>query len=74
MPILTAIFHNEQDKSDPQQFGLYLVKLVLGGQLWNSIVVNGFLRDRSEQKKVVLESMAAPFRLFCCLGVRTLRY
>ncbi len=40
-------FHNEQDKSDPVQFASYLVKLVLGGQLWTSIIVNGFLREKN---------------------------
>lgn len=39
-------FHDEQDKSDPIQFALYLIKLVLGGQVWTSIVVNGFLRTK----------------------------
>ncbi len=52
-------FHNEQDKSDPQQFVLYLVKLVLGGQLWTSIVVNGFLRDRNAKTDMGNFSMQA---------------
>jgi fatty acid desaturase len=43
-------FHNEQDKSDPAQFALYLVKLVLGGQLWTSIIVNGFLREKNNKQ------------------------
>ena len=40
-------FHWEADKSTPVGFVLYFVKLVLGGQLWTSIVVNGFLRSRN---------------------------
>lgn len=43
-------FHDEQDKSDPVQFVLYLVKLVLGGQLWTSIIVNGFLREKNSRE------------------------
>ncbi len=45
-------FHDEKDKSDPVQFALYLLKLVLGGQLWTSIVVNGFLRARETNSEV----------------------
>lgn len=54
-------FHIEQDKSTPGAFLWYLVRLLLGGQLWTSIVVNGFLRGRagtassdSAEAKVVL--------------------
>ncbi len=37
-------FHLEDDKSTPEQFANYFLKLLCGGQLWTSIVVNGFLR------------------------------
>ncbi len=37
-------FHLEEDKSTPEQFANYFLKLLCGGQLWTSIVVNGFLR------------------------------
>ncbi|CAN5585122.1 fatty acid desaturase family protein [soil metagenome] len=46
-------FHLEDDKSTPEQFANYFLKLLCGGQLWTSIVVNGFLRkddDRSSQE------------------------
>lgn len=59
-------FHNEQDKSDPKQFALYLVKLVLGGQLWTSIVVNGFLREKntSEPKSTSEPIIVLPRRTY----------
>ena len=37
-------FHLEEDKSTPGQFARYFLKLLCGGQLWTSIIVNGFLR------------------------------
>lgn len=37
-------FHLEEDKSTPDQFAKYFLKLLCGGQLWTSIIVNGFLR------------------------------
>ncbi len=37
-------FHLEEDKSTPEQFAKYFLKLLCGGQLWTSIIVNGFLR------------------------------
>jgi radical SAM superfamily enzyme YgiQ (UPF0313 family)/fatty acid desaturase len=37
-------FHVEDDKSSPRQFLTYFLRLLAGGQLWTSIVVNGFLR------------------------------
>lgn len=46
-------FHLEDDKSTPEQFARYFLKLLCGGQLWTSIVVNGFLRKNdstSEQE------------------------
>ncbi len=50
-------FHNEQDKSDPAQFALYLVRLVLGGQLWTSIIVNGFLREKNAKQAEQTDSI-----------------
>ncbi len=40
-------FHMEEDKSTPEQFANYFIRLLFGGQLWNSFVVNGFLRHRA---------------------------
>ncbi len=37
-------FHFEANKSTPRQFVWHFLRLVLGGQLWTSIVVNGVLR------------------------------
>ncbi|HEY9677837.1 MAG TPA: fatty acid desaturase family protein [Drouetiella sp.] len=37
-------FHIEDDKSTPEQFAAYFLRLLCGGQLWTSFVVNGFLR------------------------------
>lgn len=37
-------FHFEDNKSTPQQFAWHFLRLVFGGQLWTSIVVNGILR------------------------------
>jgi fatty acid desaturase len=37
-------FHSEEDKATPEQFAKYFLKLLCGGQLWTSIIVNGFLR------------------------------
>ncbi len=37
-------FHREDDKSTPRQFVMHFARLVFGGQLWTSIIVNGFLR------------------------------
>lgn len=39
-------FHIEEGKSAPGDFVWYLAKLLMGGQLWTSIVVNGFLRAK----------------------------
>ncbi len=43
-------FHWEEDKSSPSGFIMYFVKLVMGGQLWTSIVVNGFLRAQQKNQ------------------------
>lgn len=37
-------FHREDNKNTPRQFILHFAKLICGGQLWTSIIVNGFLR------------------------------
>jgi fatty acid desaturase len=37
-------FHFEDNKSTPQQFVWHFLRLVCGGQLWGSIVVNGIKR------------------------------
>lgn len=37
-------FHFEENKSTPHQFAWHFLRLVFGGQLWTSIVVNGILR------------------------------
>jgi fatty acid desaturase len=44
-------FHLEEDKSTPKDFAMFFLKLLFGGQLWTSFVVNGFLRhaDRAKQ-------------------------
>lgn len=34
-------FHSEDDKSEPGQFVRHFAKMLFGGQLWTSIVVNG---------------------------------
>ena len=39
-------FHLEDNKSTPRQFVAHFARLVFGGQLWTSIIVNGFLRPR----------------------------
>jgi fatty acid desaturase len=44
-------FHLEEDKSTPEQFANHFIRLLFGGQLWNSIVVNGFLRHRSASSR-----------------------
>ncbi|MBS1953153.1 MAG: fatty acid desaturase [Cyanobacteria bacterium SZAS-4] len=49
-------FHLEDDKSTPEQFANYFLKLLCGGQLWTSIVVNGFLR---KDDGVIAESAEA---------------
>ncbi len=38
------LFHREDDKSTPRQFVGHFARLVFGGQLWTSIVVNGLMR------------------------------
>lgn len=40
-------FHLEDNKSTPRQFMVHFARLVFGGQLWTSIIVNGFLRPRA---------------------------
>lgn len=37
-------FHIESNKSTPRQFTVHFLRLVFGGQLWTSIIVNGLLR------------------------------
>ncbi len=39
-------FHLEDNKSTPRQFVIHFARLVFGGQLWTSIIVNGLLRPR----------------------------
>jgi fatty acid desaturase len=69
-------FHDEQDKSDPVRFALYLIKLVLGGQIWTSIVVNGFLRAKetsatsTQQGAVVVLPRRAHPEIFNLLPVQ----
>lgn len=51
-------FHDEGDKSDPAGFILYFVRLLLGGQLWTSIILNGFLRQRGREVTGAQPSLA----------------
>jgi radical SAM superfamily enzyme YgiQ (UPF0313 family)/fatty acid desaturase len=44
-------FHYEEDKSTPAGFVMYFVKLIMGGQLWTSIIVNGFLRAQQKESE-----------------------
>lgn len=41
-------FHLEDNKSSPRQFVVHFARLVFGGQLWTSIIVNGLLRPREK--------------------------
>lgn len=41
-------FHIEDNKSTPGQFVMHFARLVFGGQLWTSIIVNGLLRPRKK--------------------------
>jgi len=41
-------FHREDDKDSPAKFVVHFARLVFGGQLWTSIIVNGFLRPMSK--------------------------
>ena len=42
-------FHREDNKSTPAQFVAHFARLVFGGQLWTSIIVNGLLRPRVKE-------------------------
>ncbi len=44
------VFHFESDKDTPRQFVVHFARLVFGGQLWTSIVVNGVLRPLARDK------------------------
>jgi fatty acid desaturase len=44
-------FHSEADKNTPAAFAGHFLRMVCGGQLWTSIVVNGFMR--TNQKSAV---------------------
>lgn len=45
-------FHREDNKSTPRDFVVHFARLIFGGQLWTSIVVNGILRPmRKENDK-----------------------
>lgn len=41
-------FHLEHDKSTRSEFTRYFLKLLFGGQLWTSIIVNGFFRRNDD--------------------------
>lgn len=41
-------FHLESNKYTPRDFSVHFARLVFGGQLWTSIVVNGLLRPRDQ--------------------------
>jgi fatty acid desaturase len=43
-------FHIENNKDTPRQFVTHFARLVCGGQLWTSIVVNGVLRPIAKNK------------------------
>jgi fatty acid desaturase len=43
-------FHIETDKDTPKKFAGHFVRLVFGGQLWSSIIVNGVLRPLGKDK------------------------
>ncbi len=45
------VFHLESDKDTPKQFVTHFARLVFGGQLWTSIVVNGLLRPLAKDKQ-----------------------
>ena len=47
-------FHFEADKSTPKQFAWHFLRLVMGGQLWTSIIVNGFLRPVQKEDSSLL--------------------
>jgi len=59
-------FHIETNKDTPRQFITHFARLVFGGQLWTSIVVNGVLRPIAKGKPaeksavVVLSRSAHP--------------
>jgi len=58
-------FHLEEDKANPAQFFLYYLKLLLGGQLWVSFVLNGFLRaQRSQQPQPAESAIIVPPRKY----------
>ncbi|MCC7531118.1 MAG: fatty acid desaturase [Candidatus Melainabacteria bacterium] len=44
-------FHLEANKSTPKEFVVHFTRLVFGGQLWTSIIVNGLLRPMKRDKK-----------------------
>lgn len=52
-------FHFEDNKSTPQQFAWHFLRLVFGGQLWTSIVVNGILRP-IQKDSAQLQDRPAP--------------
>lgn len=52
-------FHVEEDKSSPRQFVTYFARLLFGGQLWTSIVLNGFLRQRQQHAGQTAASQSA---------------
>lgn len=74
-------FHREADKASPRQFVFHFARLVLGGQLWTSIVVNGLMRPQVKQQngnapQVVVNRRGHPeiinlllvqFFIFCAL-------
>jgi fatty acid desaturase len=43
-------FHIETDKNTPRKFATHFARLVFGGQLWSSIIVNGVLRPMAKNK------------------------
>jgi len=54
-------FHSEDDKNTPALFVGHFLKMVFGGQVWTSLVVNGFLRPTTgkDGSAIVNESAVA---------------
>ncbi|GEM_PF-208999 len=57
-------FHVEDDKSSPGRFALYFLKLLAGGQLYTSIIVNGFLRGRQSARSPADNVVVLPRRRY----------
>jgi len=58
-------FHWEEDKATPFSFTLYFLKLLFGGQLWTSIIMNGIVRAQKRGEVPAANSVVVLPRRRC---------